>query len=83
MDEGGRDDDTSTELLDGHQDVRPNTPNHEFVQEQGGEDADGAGDQNYEERADSQSHVVLPLAQPARDLFAPTADAVPVDRVSD
>lgn len=44
MDEGGGDDDTGAELLDGHQDIRTDAPNHELVQEQGSEDADGAGD---------------------------------------
>lgn len=82
MNEGGRDDDTSTELLDGHQDVRPNAPNYELVQEQGGEHADGAGDQDYEERTNSQSDVVLALAKAARDLFTPTANAMSVTVVS-
>lgn len=33
MDEGGRYDDTSTKLLDGHQDIRANAPNNKLVQE--------------------------------------------------
>lgn len=82
MDEGGRYDDTSAKLLDGHQDIRANTPDYELVQEQGGEDADGAGDENYEERTNSQSHIVLALAKAARDLFAPAANAMSVIMVS-
>lgn len=53
MNEGGGDDDASAELLDGHQNIRTNTPNHKLMQEQGSEDTDGAGDENYEERTNS------------------------------
>lgn len=52
------------------------------MQEQGGEDADGAGDEDYEERANAQSHVVLALAKAARDPLALTTDTVPVSFVS-
>lgn len=82
MDESGGDDYASAELLDGHQNICTNTPNHELVQEQGSEDTDGAGDENYEERTNSQSDIVLALAKTARDPFALTANTVPVTVVS-
>lgn len=52
------------------------------MQEQGGEDADRTGDEDYEERANTQSYVVLALAKAARDPLALTTDAVPVSFVS-
>jgi hypothetical protein len=83
MDEGGRDDNTGAELLDGHEDICTNAPYHELVQEQWGEDADGTSDEDYEERPNPQSHVVLALAEAARDLLARTTNTVPVTLVSD
>jgi hypothetical protein len=78
VDEGGRDDDTGAELLNGHEDIGTDTPNHEFVQEQGSEDADGTCDEDDEERTNSQSHVVFALTEAARDPFTCTPNTVPV-----
>lgn len=82
MDEGRGDYDTSAELLDRHENICTNAPDHEFVQEQRSEDADGTSDEDYEERSNPQSHVVLALTEAAGDFLARPTNAMPVNFVS-
>lgn len=68
MDERRRHDHTRSELLDHSREHRVDLLEWQFDEQHGQEDTQGAGDEDHEQRADSQGHVVVSSLYTTRGL---------------